>query len=217
MRNMPAGPRWIVAAALAAALVSGCAGQPAAAADPLPPAGIPPGLLLPGEGERSTSPDFTDWTTDNALGQAWLLDPCRPTAYPTDGARTAFRTVSRTGPEAADARQLAVYPTPQTAADTVAGFRRALAACATGGNAAEGARWQWVTAEVPGLGDEGLVAASTVGGPGFSPSGARIAVTRSGSTVFLAYLGGESSTAELDGGTELAQQVARTYLDSLPG
>ena len=176
---------------------------------------MPVGVLLPNENEPSTSPDFTDWTTDTTAGQQWLLDPCRPTAYPTDPQRSSFRTVDRTGPEARDARQLAEYPTPEVAGEVVAGFRRALAACATGGQAAQGNGWQWVTADVPGLGDDGLVAASTVGGPGFSPTGDRIAVTRVGSAVFLAYASGEYSTAALDGGAGSVQQVAETFVDSL--
>jgi hypothetical protein len=206
------------------ASVPSSAGSPSAA----PPAGpavtgvgtagggeLPPDLLLPNEGERSAVSEFSDWTTNNAPGQAWLLDPCRPTAYPTDAQRVGFRTVSRTGPEAADARQLAQYPTPEIAAEVMAGFRRALAACSTGGQPADGTGWQWVTAEAPDLGDEGLLAASTVGGPGFSPTGDRVAVTRVGSAVFLAFGSGEYSTAALDGGAADARAVAQTFIDSL--
>jgi hypothetical protein len=36
------------------------------------------------KGGRSTVAEFTDWTTDLTLDRAWLLDPCRPTGYPTD-------------------------------------------------------------------------------------------------------------------------------------
>ncbi len=107
-----------------------------------------------------------------------------------------------------------MYPDPAVAAQAVAGFRRVLSACRTGGRAAEGNRWQWVTAEVPGLGDEGFVAASTRGGPGFSATGERIAVTRSGSTVFLAYAGGEFTTAEIDDGARAVQRVAQAFLDA---
>jgi hypothetical protein len=132
-----AGPAWIltVAALVAAGCTDGGGGSASPAAGPRtsatagvpasadPPSGgpasggpasaIPADLRLPNEGERSDAAEFTDWTTDNSSGQPWLLDPCRPTSYPTDAQRAAFRTVSRTGPEARDARQLAIYPSPE--------------------------------------------------------------------------------------------------------
>lgn len=190
--------------------------EPTTAPEQMAPAGaIPAGLRLPNEGERSDSPEFTDWITDNSLGQPWLLDPCQPTAYPTDRDRLAFRSVSRTGPEAHDARQLAVYPSPEVAAEVLAGFRRALTACATG-TSAQGLTWQWVTQDAPDLGDDGLLAASVLGvGPGASPSGDRIAVTRLGAAVFLAYGGGEASSAEIDGGAKAARDVVQQFLDSV--
>lgn len=182
-------------------------GQPA----PAGVAAIPSQVPLPNEGERSTSPELTDWTTDLAEGQQWLLDPCRPTDYPTDARRTEFRTVSRSGPELFQARQLAVYADAARAEETVTGFRRALAACATGGTAAQGGAWQWTTADVE-LGDDGLVAASTRGGPGYAPEGERIAITRVGSAVFLAFDQGEYGAAELDGGVDQVQDVAREFV-----
>jgi hypothetical protein len=193
-------------------------GTPGATTPPeqMAPSGpIPAGLRLPNEGEKSDSPEFTDWITDNAVGQPWLLDACQPTDYPTDRRRLAFRSVSRTGPEAHDARQLAVYPSPEVAAEVLAGFRRALAACATG-TSPQGLTWQWVSQDAPDLGDEGLLAASVIGvGPGASPAGDRIAVTRIGTAVFLAYGGGEFQSAEIDGGAEAARDVAQQFLDSL--
>jgi type IV secretory pathway VirB10-like protein len=173
---------------------------------------VPGGVLLPDENRRAESPEFTDWTTDNRRDQAWLLDPCQPTAYPTDAQRVGFRTVSRTGPEAHDARQLATYPSDAVAAEAVAGFRRALAACATG-TTATGLRWTWVAQDAPGLGDGGLLAASVFGDE--SPTGDRIALARAGSAVFLAYLGGEYRSAELDQGARDAEAVVQRFLDSL--
>jgi hypothetical protein len=175
---------------------------------------VPDTLLLPDEGRRSTVAEFTDWITDRTLDRAWLLDPCRPTTYPTDGQRVRFRTVSRQGPEAFDARQLGVYPTPEVAAEVLAGFRRALAACRTG-QLDGGARWTWVTADVPGLGDDGFLAASTVVAPEYASDGARVAVTRVGSAVFLAHATGEYYTAEIDDGAQAVREVARRFLDSL--
>lgn len=177
------------------------------------PSAVPDTVLLPDEGGRSTDPDVTDWVTDDTAGQAWLLDPCQPTAYPTDPQRHRFRTVSRQAPEAQDARQLGVYPTAEVAAEVLAGFRRALEACRTGQS--DGTRWTWVTEAVAGLGDEGFVAASAHGGPEYASHGARIAVTRAGSAVFLAYAGGEYYTAELDGGADAVREVAQRFLDSL--
>lgn len=206
------GAGLLVAAAL---LAAGCAGEGGPGAPPAattPPAAIPAEVKLPNEGERSTAAEFTDWTTDNATGQPWLLDPCRPTAYPTDAQRVGFRTVSRSGPEAFEARQLAVYPSPAIAAEAVAGFRRALTACRTGGSAADGGAWQWVTEDLTGVGDEGFLAATTIGGPGFAATGQRIAVTRAGAQVFLAAGEGEFYTAEIDEAARAAQQVAETFL-----
>jgi hypothetical protein len=100
-----------VAGALAVLVVLVSCGAPAApvrAPAPIAVRDMPP---LPDEGRRSTVAEFTDWITDPAPERAWLLDPCLPTAYPTDGQRVGFRTVSREGPEAFDARQLGVYPT----------------------------------------------------------------------------------------------------------
>ncbi len=82
-------------------------------------------------------------------------------------------------------------------------------------HASDGSRWEWVTRDEPGLGDGGLLAASTVGGPGFSPAGDRVAVTRVGSTVFLAFSSGESGAAEIDGAAEEVRRVAQQFLDSL--
>jgi hypothetical protein len=210
--------------ALLAVLVvlAGCAG-PAIGAGSAPPPGlltptvepaVPDTLLLPDEGRRSTVAEFTDWITDPALERAWLLDPCLPTTYPTDRQRVRFRTVSREGPEAFDARQLGVYPTPEVAAEVLAGFRRVLAACRTGQKEG-GARWTWVTADVPDLGDDGFLAASTFVAPEYASDGARIAVTRAGSAVFLAYASGEYYTAEIDDGAQAVHEVAQRFLDSL--
>jgi hypothetical protein len=231
--------RIVVVTMATALVVAGCVSQPSAvpttAAPPTTPSttgGTPSAsfsatsspqapvssralanLLLPNENEGSTSAEVTKWTTDNTIGQQWLLDPCRPTAYPTDSKRTAFRTVSRTGPELRQARQAATFPTADTAAEVLAGFRRALTACKTGGNAAEGNAWKWVTEDID-VGDDGFVAASNIGGPNYSLSGNRIAVTRTGSLVFLAYDEGEYGTAEIDEGARLTQRVAERFAAS---
>jgi hypothetical protein len=208
-------PRAVGALVVLVVLAS-CAAQAAPVSGPAPTSSptVPDMPLLPDEGRRSTVVEFTDWITDPALDRAWLLDPCLPTAYPTDGQRVGFRTVSREGPEAFDARQLGVYPTADVAAEVLAGFRRVLAACRTG-QLQGGARWTWVTAEAPDLGDEGFLAASTFVAPEYASNGARIAVTRAGNSVFLAHATGEYYTAEIDDGAQAVREVAQRFLDSL--
>jgi len=176
--------------------------------------GIPPGLLLPNENEPADNSDVTAWETDDTADKPWLLDPCRPTDFPTDADRTGFRTVSRTGPELFQARQLAVYDSESTATEAMAGFSRALTACKTGGDAAQGKAWQWTVEEIA-VGDEGILAASTTGGPTYAPYGNRIAVTRVGAMVFLAYDEGEYGSAAIDEGARLTQQVAEKFVASL--
>jgi hypothetical protein len=207
--------RVVVALAVLVVLVS-CAAPAASLSGPAPTSTptVPDMPLLPDEGGRSTVAEFTDWITDPALDRAWLLDPCLPTAYPTDGQRVRFRTVSREGPEAFDARQLGVYPTAEAAARVLAGFRRVLAACRTGQQEG-GARWTWVTADAPDLGDDGFLAASAFVAPEYASHGARIAVTRAGSAVFLAEATGEYYTAEIDDGAQAVREVAERFLDSL--
>lgn len=177
-------------------------------------AGIPPGLLLPNEGEPGDGAETTAWETDNTADKPWLLDPCRPTDFPTDAQRTGFRTVSRTGPELFQARQLAVYDSESTATEAMAGFTRALTACRTGGDASQGKAWTWAVEEIA-VGDEGLLAASNTGGPTFAPYGNRVAVTRVGTMVFLAFDEGEYGSAEIDEGARLTQQVAEKFVASL--
>lgn len=208
-------PRAVGALVVLVVLAS-CAARAAPVSGPVPTSSptVPDMPLLPDEGRRSTVVEFTDWITDPALDRAWLLDPCLPTAYPTDGRRVGFRTVSREGPEAFDARQLGVYPTADVAAEVLAGFRRVLAACRTG-QLQGGARWTWVTAEAPDLGDEGVLAASTFVAPEYASNGDRIAVTRAGNAVFLAHATGEYYTAEIDDGAQAVREVAERFLDSL--
>ncbi len=49
----------------------------------------------------------------------------------------------------------------------------------------------------------------------FAALGDRVAVTRVGPTVFLAFSSGESSAAEIDGAAEEVRRVAQQFLDSL--
>lgn len=208
-----AGPPSVAPAAPSSSAASSTAASSTAAPTAAATA-VPDSLLLPDEGRRATTAEFTDWTTDRTLTRAWLLDPCLPTTYPTDGRRVRFRTVSREGPEAFDARQLGVYPDADVAAEVLAGFRRVLDACREGQRPG-GAPWTWATADAPGLGDDGFLAASVFRAPGYSSHGVRVAVTRVGSAVFLAHAGGEYNTAEIDDGAQAAREVAQRFLDSL--
>jgi hypothetical protein len=206
----------VVGAVAALLVLVSCAAPAAPVSTPVSTSApaVPEMPPLPDEGRRSTVAEFTDWITDPTLDRAWLLDPCLPTTYPTDGQRVMFRTVSREGPEAFDARQVGVYPTAEVAAEVLAGFRRVLAACRTGQQEG-GARWTWGTAGASGLGDDGFLAASAFVAPEYASHGARIAVTRAGSAVFLAHAGGEYYTAEIDDGAQAVREVAQRFLDSL--
>lgn len=214
--------RRAVIAALVASALAGCAAPPETAAPAAPAAATTAAapttteVLLPDEGERSEAPgELTDWTTDRTLDRAWLLDACQPTDYPTDQQRLSFRTVSQTGPESLDARQLAEYPSPEVAGEAMDGFRRALAACATGRDP-QGISWEWRTQDVSGLGEDAFLAATTsVGDDGVPHGGSRIAVTRVDDQVFMAYTFGEIYTAELDHSAAEVQEVAQRFVDLL--
>jgi len=211
----------VVAGLAVAAVLGGGAAEPApAAAAPVAHTVLAEepelfdDVLLPDEGEPAPAEEYTDWETDRTLTRPWLLDPCSPTSYPTDGQRLRFRTVSREGPEVFDARQLGVYPTPEVAAEVVAGFRRVLDACRTG-RTDDGAEWTWATAAADDLGDEGFLAASTSFGPQVPRGGERIAVTRVRNAVFLAHAFGEFYSAEIDEGAQEVREVAQRFVESV--
>jgi hypothetical protein len=85
-----------------------------------------------------------------------------------------------------------------------------LTACRTGGDAKQGEAWQW-NSEPIDAGDEGFVAASSISGELAAPFGHRVAATRVGTMVFLAYDEGEYGTATIDDGAREVQRVAEEF------
>lgn len=137
------------------------------------------------------------------LRRPWVLDPCNPTAYPTDAQRVAMRTVSRTGPEYFDARQLAVYADEAAATEALRGFRRVLSGCATSSGGMFTSTWrsQPLTA-----GDEGLLVWLRMDGPG----GSDVVIVRDGRSVVMATASGDfSPDARPDTDGRLQQVVMR--------
>lgn len=124
------------------------------------------------------------------LRTAWALDPCMPTAYPTDAQRLAMATLRRDGPEAVDVRQLAVYPDAASAAEAMAGFRRVLAAC---GSRLEPAGTTNAFVMTPiRIADEGLVVVQSISYSGTPvPGGSYDVLVRDGRSVYLALTGRE--------------------------
>ena len=59
----------------------------------------------------------------------WSLDPCGPTAWPSDPARTGWASLSRGLGDGVEVRQVAVYADEADATAVLDGFRRAADAC----------------------------------------------------------------------------------------
>lgn len=133
-------------------------------------------------------PNEVTVTRSDDLRTAWALDPCTPTAYPTDRQRVAMASLVMSGPEAGDVRQLAVYPDAATAAEVMAGFRRVLAACAS----PAGSTGKYVTAPIS-VADEGLVVAQSIYYQSGTqvPGGGYYVLVRDGRSVYLAVIGRE--------------------------
>ncbi|CAN5667251.1 hypothetical protein BH24ACT13_BH24ACT13_10220 [soil metagenome] len=109
--------------------------------------------------ERTRFEEFSVTSTRD-MDTEWDLDPCSPTAYPTDALRTDFYEATLSGPEHTEVRQVAVYPSAADAHEVMAGFRRVLAACATS-NHVEGSQARYQTAELR-LGDDALATSQTL-------------------------------------------------------
>lgn len=178
---------------------SGAPSPSATGSSPPSPAGSPTGVgasgnplagfHFPEEATWRPVPHEVTVERSDAVGTPWALDPCLPTAYPTDQQRIAMVSLNRLGPEAGDVRQLAVYPDVATAADVMAGFRRVLAACAR--PSYPGGPNTYVTAPVH-IGDEGLVVVDSSYQDGRqAPGGGYSVVMRDGRSVYLAGIGRE--------------------------
>lgn len=149
------------------------------------------------------------------VGTAWLLDPCMPTAYPTDGERDAMTSLTRTRAEGGwfEARQLAVYPDEATAAKAMAGFRRAVAVCgSTDRTAGGGPRYSSQLPADPG--DEARIFWDVYLTESREPvHGGYTVVMREGRSVYLAAVSGPFiSTGPPDPGATDLIAVAKVAL-----
>lgn len=79
-------------------------------------------------------------------GASWALDPCAPTAWPLDRARTGWASARWWLGDAGGTREAAVFATEVEAVQALDAFRRVADACfASPADAAEGLRWQDTT------------------------------------------------------------------------
>ena len=117
--------------------------------------------------------------------KAWAFDPCQPTTYPTDRARTATRTASAIGPEWGIVLQLSVYTGEAAATEAMAGFRRVLSACSEHGPDSYGQTTTWRSTPVD-LADDALLAWQRYTKDGQPiPAGAHVMIVRDGRSIFL--------------------------------
>ncbi len=138
---------------------------------------------------RPTGESTVDRSDD--LGTEWALNPCRPTAYPTDAQRLAMASLRKDSPEQIEARQLAVYRDAATAGQVMSSFRSALAACASS-TGPYGETNKFVTTPLQ-VGDEGLVIVQSFNYSGTPvPGGTYVVVVRDGRSVYLAMITNES-------------------------
>lgn len=163
---------------------------PSPAGSPSPTSGNPlAGFRFPEQKSWVDRPRTTVTLTGDRR-KAWWLSPCIPTtAYPTDTQRVAMISLERSGDDVGEGRQVAVYPDTATAIEVMAGFRRALLACARVNFASGGSR-EFVSTPVQ-VGDEGLLVAkiSSLNGRPFLNGGAYI-VVRDGRSVYEADVSG---------------------------
>jgi hypothetical protein len=120
---------------------------PTGPAQPPQPARPSPPALTSESGQPSLPPDYTLVLEASTLvvefggpvatdvSTPWVLDPCVPTAYPSDRSRTSFRSVTYSAGDAGETAQVATYVDAAAAEDAVAGFGRAVAACGNGAGA----------------------------------------------------------------------------------
>ncbi len=171
------------------------------------------GFHLPEEKKWLAYPPAVTVTLSRDPMTAWLLDPCIPTAYPTDSQRVAMLTLTSSEGESSAGRQLAVYPDAATAADVMTGFRRVLAACATH-HSPSGSTEYYFSSPVA-LGDEALLAWNVSKDPSGRqvPFGGYDVVVRDGRSVYLASIGGEfQAKGPTDMGANAVIAAARATL-----
>lgn len=174
-------------------------------ATPAPITELPAGFAFPEESSREWGLWIGEFTVTQTheLATGWALDPCRPTAYPTDSLRTDFYQARREGPEWVEVRQVGVYPSEADAHEVMEGFRRVLTACAQ--RVYDDPPYSLVQHDTANLSvaDDGLISMAsyylTFDGPNWVPAvgGAYTAVVRVGNAVYLAHENGEGMPESL--------------------
>lgn len=165
-----------------------------------------------------TGTDDTTLTRSRDPDAPWSLDPCHPSAYPTDSARTSSLRLTRSGPDLRHNLHLALYPDERTAAEVLAGFRRVLSACAQrttadGGPAATREVWTYQRLSV---GDEALIATAGYTVEDRAVSGAAsAAVVRVGNAVFVRVDYREGLPGRPDPATDEVARSAQRNLERI--
>ena len=121
----------------------------------------------------------------------WALDPCNPTAYPSDQRRTAMRSLQRSGPEFAESLQLALYADASTAASVLAEFTSALNRCRDTSPDGGTTHWIW-TSEDLDMSDGGVIAILRYEVDGLQALGSQyVAAYRTGNAIVMRSSSGE--------------------------
>jgi hypothetical protein len=135
---VPAGPTTGDTSGPGPARPTDSPGASSATPQPPPPGGWvttlpePLALVLPHDGQKSTSAEESDWTVVERP-TSWLLLPCddlEETGYPSDPLRTENVAITQTGIESARAEQIGVYPSDVEAIQAMEQMRQALLDCA---------------------------------------------------------------------------------------
>jgi PknH-like extracellular domain len=146
--------------------------------------------------EEDASAEWREPSDENQIERSnnrvepWALDPCNPTAYPSDQ-RTAMRTLRRSGPEFAADLQLALYPDASTAASVLADFTSALDRCRDTSPDGGTTHRIW-TSEDLDIADGGVIAILRYEVDGLQPPGSQhVAAYRTGNAIFMRSSSGE--------------------------
>lgn len=148
----------------------------------------------------------------------WALDPCHPTAHPTDPARTSSLRLTRSGPGLRHNLHLALYRDERTAAEVLAGFRRVLSACARrisgdDGPAATREVWRYQRLAV---GEDAVIATAGYTVEDRAVSGvASAAAVRVGNAVFVRVDYSEGLPGPPDPATDAVARSARRNLERI--
>jgi hypothetical protein len=123
--------------------------------------------------------------------EPWALDPCNPTAYPSDQRRTAMRSLQRSGPEFAEALQLALYADASTAASVLGEFTSALDHCRDTSPDGGTTHWIWISEDLD-MSDGGVIAILRYEVDGLQALGSQyVAAYRTGNAIVMRSSSGE--------------------------